>query len=148
MRCVFLEGEFPRKGDIHDIDRFFEVDESHEGTLNPDREDESDLLPSGSIPSSESVPLGTHSEAIFLRRSQRGNIPRRHFEIEREAFMCPQEVDEPKTYQEAMKSPTSKEWKLAMPDEMESMRKNQVWDLVDLPPGRKTIRNKWVLKVK
>ena len=31
---------------------------------------------------------------------------------------------------------------------MESMRTNQVWDLVDLPPERKSIGNKWILKIK
>ena len=31
---------------------------------------------------------------------------------------------------------------------MESMWTNQVWDLVDLPTGRKAIGNKWVLKIK
>ena len=31
---------------------------------------------------------------------------------------------------------------------MDSMAKNQVWELVDLLPGRKTIGNKWVLKIK
>jgi hypothetical protein len=31
---------------------------------------------------------------------------------------------------------------------MSSMDKNNVWELVDLPPGRKTIGKKWVLKVK
>ncbi|KAL0293569.1 UNVERIFIED_CONTAM: Retrovirus-related Pol polyprotein from transposon TNT 1-94 [Sesamum angustifolium] len=31
---------------------------------------------------------------------------------------------------------------------MSSMAKNNVWELVDLPTGRKTIGNKWVLKVK
>ena len=30
-----------------------------------------------------------------------------------------------------------------MQDEMESMRTNHAWDLVDLPLGRKTIENKW-----
>ena len=35
-----------------------------------------------------------------------------------------------------------------MDEKMESMRKNQVWDLVDLPPGRRAIGNKWILKVK
>jgi len=45
-----------------------------------------------------------------LRRNQHGNIPRYHFEIEGEAFICaPQEADEPKNYQEAMKFPTSEE---------------------------------------
>ena len=36
----------------------------------------------------------------------------------------------------------------AMNDEMESMRTNQVWDLVDLLSGRKAFGNKCVLKVK
>jgi hypothetical protein len=36
----------------------------------------------------------------------------------------------------------------AMQEKMSSMDKNNVWELVDLPPGRKTIGNKWVLKVK
>uniref|UniRef100_A0A2N9FUY1 Reverse transcriptase Ty1/copia-type domain-containing protein n=1 Tax=Fagus sylvatica TaxID=28930 RepID=A0A2N9FUY1_FAGSY len=40
------------------------------------------------------------------------------------------------------------EWMTAMQEEMSSMDKNNVWELVDLPPGHKTIGNKWVLKVK
>jgi len=64
------------------------VDESQEGAPNPNQEDESGLLPNGSAPSSESVPLGTNYEDTFLRRSQRENISHRHFEIEREALMC------------------------------------------------------------
>ena len=36
----------------------------------------------------------------------------------------------------------------AMEEEMASMRSNHVWELVDLPKGRKTIGNKWVLKIK
>ena len=31
---------------------------------------------------------------------------------------------------------------------MNSMKSNQVWDLVDLPHSRKTIGNKWVLNIK
>ena len=31
---------------------------------------------------------------------------------------------------------------------MESIRSNNVWELVDLPQGRKAIQNKWVLKIK
>ena len=36
----------------------------------------------------------------------------------------------------------------AMKDELSSMVKNFVWELVDLPPSRKAIGYKWVLKVK
>ena len=35
-----------------------------------------------------------------------------------------------------------------MNDEMESMKTNKVWDLVDLLLGWKAIGNKWVLKIK
>ena len=31
---------------------------------------------------------------------------------------------------------------------MDSMARNKVWELVDLPPQRKSIRNKWVFKIK
>ena len=36
----------------------------------------------------------------------------------------------------------------AMNDELSSMDKNFVWELVDLPLGCKAIGNKWVLKFK
>ena len=36
----------------------------------------------------------------------------------------------------------------AMKDELSSMDKNSMWELVDLPPSCKAIGNKWVLKVK
>ena len=35
-----------------------------------------------------------------------------------------------------------------MEEEMDSMKVNQVWKLVDLLSGRKAIGNKWVLKIK
>ena len=36
----------------------------------------------------------------------------------------------------------------AMQEELDSMSKNQVWELVDLPKRRKSVGNKWVLKIK
>jgi len=36
----------------------------------------------------------------------------------------------------------------AMRDELDSMVKNDVWELNDLPPGRKAIGKKWIFKVK
>ena len=35
-----------------------------------------------------------------------------------------------------------------MEREMESLKKHDVWELVDLPPGKKAIGSKWVYKVK
>ena len=36
----------------------------------------------------------------------------------------------------------------AMRDEMDSMVRNKVWKLIDLPSGRKSIGNKWAFKIK
>ena len=36
----------------------------------------------------------------------------------------------------------------AMEKEIESLRKNDVWELADLPKGRKAVGSKWVLKIK
>ena len=62
--------------------------------------------------------------------------------------MIVHEEKDPKTIQEALSGPTFKEWIKAMKEEMNSMESNRDSDLVDLPPGRKTIGNKWVLNIK
>ena len=56
--------------------------------------------------------------------------------------MIAYDEEEPKTIQEALFGPTSKEWIKVMEEEMNSMKFNQVWDSVDLPSGHKTIGNK------
>ncbi|KAK0586886.1 hypothetical protein LWI29_013918 [Acer saccharum] len=58
------------------------------------------------------------------------------------------DADEPKNVNEALKSPDKEHWIKAMKEEMDSMKSNHVWDLVDLPPGKKAIANKWVLQIK
>ena len=50
-------------------------------------------------------------------------------------MIASQDDDEPKTVQKVLSSSVSDEWMKAMNDEMESMRTNKVWDLVDLPLG-------------
>ncbi|GKU85719.1 hypothetical protein SLEP1_g345 [Rubroshorea leprosula] len=39
-------------------------------------------------------------------------------------------------------------WMKAMQDEMNSLHKNNTYELVELPKGRKTLKNKWVFKLK
>eukprot|EP00253_Pinus_taeda_P014659 PITA_14659 len=55
--------------------------------------------------------------------------------------------EEPQTL-EAVDSEDEKLWKEAMVDEMASLHKNEVWDLVELSAGRKPIGSKWVFKKK
>ena len=62
--------------------------------------------------------------------------------------MIAHDEEELKTIQQALSRPNAKMWFEAMEEEMNSMKPNQVWDLVDLPPGRRTVWNKWVLNIK
>ena len=55
---------------------------------------------------------------------------------------------DPRTVREAVDSEDGKLWKEAMVDEMTSLHKNEAWDLVELPAGRKPIGRKWVFKKK
>ncbi|GJR93849.1 retrotransposon protein, putative, ty1-copia subclass [Tanacetum coccineum] len=47
-----------------------------------------------------------------------------------------------------MLDPKSNKWLDAMNAEMKSMKDNQVWCLVDLPPNGKTVGSKWLFKKK
>ena len=48
-----------------------------------------------------------------------------------------QNNDEPKSMDEALSSSNKEEWRKALKDEMESIKENQFWKLVDLRKGVK-----------
>ncbi|GJZ83038.1 zinc finger, CCHC-type containing protein [Tanacetum coccineum] len=56
--------------------------------------------------------------------------------------------DDPKTFDEAMKSQDVAFWKEAINDEMDSIMDNNTWVLVDLPSGCKPLGCKWIFKRK
>ena len=60
------------------------------------------------------------------------------------------ETQEPKTYDEAManSNPHREDWIDATEDEIDSLLKNQTWELVDCPNDRKALRGKWVFTLK
>lgn len=58
------------------------------------------------------------------------------------------EVEIPRTYQEALKCDEAEHWKTAINEEFDALRKNQTWDEVEPPPGKKIISSRWVFRVK
>jgi hypothetical protein len=56
--------------------------------------------------------------------------------------------DDPITVREAMNSEDSKLWKKTMVEEMDALDKNEAWDIVELPAGRKYVGRKWLFKKK
>ncbi|RVW94721.1 Retrovirus-related Pol polyprotein from transposon TNT 1-94 [Vitis vinifera] len=51
----------------------------------------------------------------------------------------------PNSVQEALANPR---WKAAMNEEMKSLQKNETWELVECPPGKKPIGCRWIYIVK
>ncbi|KAL0322188.1 UNVERIFIED_CONTAM: Retrovirus-related Pol polyprotein from transposon RE1 [Sesamum calycinum] len=54
-------------------------------------------------------------------------------------------VHEPKHFLQAK---GCSEWEKAMKEELDALERNNTWEIVDLPPGKKPIGSKWVYKVK
>ncbi|GJY39534.1 retrotransposon protein, putative, ty1-copia subclass [Tanacetum coccineum] len=59
-----------------------------------------------------------------------------------------EDLGEPANYKAALLDPESDKWLNAMNVEMQSIKDNEVWELVDLPPDVKTVGHKWLLKKK
>ncbi|GJV78681.1 retrotransposon protein, putative, ty1-copia subclass [Tanacetum coccineum] len=58
------------------------------------------------------------------------------------------DLGEPANYKSTLLDPESNKWLNAMNVEIQSMKDNEVWDLVDLPPNGKTLGSKWLFKKK
>ncbi|KAH9803393.1 hypothetical protein KPL71_001741 [Citrus sinensis] len=56
--------------------------------------------------------------------------------------------DKPKNYKEAIQGLYKDEWKMAMDKEISSLKKNNTWELVKRPANSRTIRCKWIYRVK
>ncbi|GKD87799.1 retrotransposon protein, putative, ty1-copia subclass [Tanacetum coccineum] len=58
------------------------------------------------------------------------------------------DLGEPANYKAALLDPESKKWLAAMNVEMQSIKDNDIWELVELPPNAKIVGNKWLFKKK
>jgi hypothetical protein len=58
------------------------------------------------------------------------------------------EEEEPKNLQEALKSKFSEKWKEAVNSEFQSLEENKTWSICKLPKGKKSIKTRWVFKIK
>ena len=89
--------------------------------------------------------------AEALRRSTRERksaLPEDYIVYLQEADFDIGEVSDPVTFNQAINSDQSQNWEAAMVAELESMKVNDVWTLVQLPKSHKAIGCKWVFKTK
>ncbi|GJR57692.1 retrovirus-related pol polyprotein from transposon TNT 1-94 [Tanacetum coccineum] len=71
-------------------------------------------------------------------------------EVEPQGLSDAEEEDthEPFTYQEALACEGSSKWKIAIKEEIDCLRKNKTWELVDHLAGQKLVSCKWLFKIK
>ncbi|KAL0404221.1 UNVERIFIED_CONTAM: hypothetical protein Sradi_2062900 [Sesamum radiatum] len=93
----------------------------------------------GANPSSTSL---NHEESDETKRNKRARVVK-NFGSD---FVTYNIEDNPITFKDAMASSKAKQWKEAAKSEMDSIVSNEIWVLVNLPPGCTTIGRKWILK--
>ncbi|CAL8081537.1 unnamed protein product [Prunus armeniaca] len=55
---------------------------------------------------------------------------------------------EPECYKKALTHNQQDEWLKAMHEEIQSLHDNHTYDMVNLPKGRRTLKNKWLYRLK
>lgn len=111
--------------------------EDEPATEEPATEDAED---EGGVEQGEPIP------APDLRRSDRLRFPSTKYPSSE--FILLTEEGEPENIEEVQTHKDKIEWMKAMQEEMNSLQKNDTYDLVELPKGRKALKNKWVFKLK
>lgn len=151
------EGEEREKEREHvpELDELGNLDDS----IDFEPEIDPQIVPSGPIiddiaePSSAS---GYPNETVdSIRRSTRAPRPNPAFNIaeydlkgNKYSQLLSAVASEPLTVTQAVKSVDADQWIDAMQVEYDALIKNKTWDLVPLPPGRKSISTKWLFKIK
>ena len=100
-------------------------------------------------PSMEASTSGIHAQQADQSRypARERRQPKEWYKVQAHTAQAT-ELDEPQTYEEALRSPDASQWRLAMDEEIASLQANGTWDLEEPPDGVKPIPVKWVFKIK
>ncbi|GFV42660.1 retrovirus-related Pol polyprotein from transposon TNT 1-94 [Trichonephila clavipes] len=144
-----------------DIDSFFEVsperNEINQNTENGVLYNFDINNGPGAIENDNSIPLQTTSSPrtdriqipVLELNDVQNQIPVRRSERLKSKLMSVHLVNNvPNSYFEAENSANWKNWKLAMENELDSLDKHKVWEIVQKPAKSKLIKTKWVYSLK
>ncbi|KAH9684927.1 hypothetical protein KPL70_013734 [Citrus sinensis] len=133
----------------------FEVEHAEDKKSQTPTTEESGEVDDGSYDEegSESTESGGNTYQLARDRKKRTIRPPKRYavvDLIAYALSAAHEIndDEPKTYQEAITSKNSLEWKRAMDEEVESLMKNETWKLIRKPEKKKDVNCKWIYKIK
>ncbi|GJR22368.1 retrotransposon protein, putative, ty1-copia subclass [Tanacetum coccineum] len=98
--------------------------------------------------SSIGYPKETMGYSFYYPLLEQNNVPYRmclYIDVDEHELG---DLSEPANNKAALLDPESDKWLNAMNVKMQSIKDNEVWDLVDLPPNGKTVGSKWLFKKK
>ena len=81
-----------------------------------------------------------------LRRSSREHRPSTRYSSSEYILLT--DEGEPESFQDVQSRSDKQYWLEAMQEEMSSLQKNRTYELVELPKGKRPLKNKWVFKLK
>ncbi|GKV34500.1 hypothetical protein SLEP1_g42871 [Rubroshorea leprosula] len=139
-----VEDLTPAKTPSRKITNEEEVQAPEDETEEPTIEEEEASVDGGNNEQGEQ-PLPQEEEPQ-LRRSTREHKPSARYSSS--DYILITEEGELENFQEVQSHKDKDCWMKAMQDEMNSLHKNNTYELVELPKGRKTLKNKWVFKLK
>eukprot|EP00775_Hariotina_reticulata_P006588 gene6588-6816_t len=120
----------------------------HEGLQSAGDEQQ----PDGSDTASDAVPTRATSSgagnSTDQSRPSRNRLPSTRYPSSEYAANVFEEIVDPETVKEALEGPYREQWLDAIHSELNSIKDSNTWDLCDLPPGKKAIPTKIILKVK
>lgn len=91
--------------------------------------------------------VSSMTEAPEIRRSNRIPKPQKRDDYISYTVKTG-ELHDPFTLNEALSRADAECWRQAMAEELDSLKKNETWELVDLPSDKRPINCKWVFKTK
>ena len=136
------------KSAVEDEDRYVEVELSTDDCptaqeppqVEPQAEQVDSDLPTDSAQDESTLPQPV------VRRSTRQRHTPDYFG--RRANVAKGQVQEAHTVEGVLSTPEKAHWLKAMENKMKCLQENDVWELVQLPSGRKPVGSKWIFKVK
>uniref|UniRef100_A0A2N9IAG3 CCHC-type domain-containing protein n=1 Tax=Fagus sylvatica TaxID=28930 RepID=A0A2N9IAG3_FAGSY len=91
-------------------------------------------------------PIPPEMEEPQVRRSTKERHPSTRYSTSEYVLIT--DEGELESFQEVQSHKDKQSWMKAMHEEMNSLHKNNTYELVELPKGKKALRNKWVFKLK
>lgn len=113
------------------------------GTTDTPEDTSNSTTPPEENDSASSLPP-TRFSSYPLRNRQ----PRQQWQFLLSSASEEDEIYEPTSYADAMKSPDAELWKAAIQDEFNTLMTNKTLPLSELPPGRSYIKSRWIFKIK